>query len=339
MTKQKQQKQQKAKKVAPKVASQLPFFSHLEAPILPLVDKSINPIIQRIGILMAKYQIIGSNARTIAILNGILEWINTAEKSQLTSSLNHQINFINSCRPLGVSVGNTVRFIKNVVTKHAKLHSKSEIIESITNYKENRIYKSMDHISMQMQPYFKEEDLFLVYGKSSTVLKVLNYNKNKRFKVLIVNSEPLNEGQIMKKHLDDCGIINEIIDVSSISSIITMVSKVLLGAHAMLSNGSLISRIGTGIVASTAKLYNIPVIVCCETHKFSDRIYMDGTSWNELGTEPVNLDKKSFLMVNPMYDIVPAHFLSMICCDIGCIPPTSIPVALREDRQMMNQYE
>eukprot|EP00835_Amoeboradix_gromovi_P006519 NODE_783_length_4271_cov_0.386625.p2 type:complete len:344 gc:universal NODE_783_length_4271_cov_0.386625:2917-3948(+) len=319
-----------------------PFYSHLKISELLLSDKSVHPIIEKIGIKMAKYQIVGCNARCIAIVNGTLEWIQTAEKSQLMTSLNHQINYISSCRNLGIAVGNTVRFIKNVIDKHDKLYNKSEMIESLVNYKENRIYKAMDHISNQMASYISNADVILVFGKSSTVLNVLKVAKNNDFKVLIINSAPLNEGVYMKKSLDALSITNELVDISSISSVMEMATKVLLGAHAMLSNGNLVSRIGTCNVALIADQYKIPVIVCCETHKFSDKVLLNSLDWNELTSLDLiamHVEKKPFMLVNALYDVVPAHLISMICCDIGCIPATSIPVAIREDRQMMLQYE
>ena len=346
MTKHKQQKQ-KTKNAEKQSSSQkqeqiIPFFTHLEMPTIPAVDKAVHPVVETIGIMMANFEIVGSNARSVAIVNATLEWIASAEKTQLMSSFNHQINYISNCRGLGISVGNTVRFIKNVINKHAKLYNKSEITDLLNNYKENRIYKAMDQIAFQMTTYISNNDVILVYGKSSTVLAVLKSLKNKDFNVLVVNSPPLNEGIVMKASLDKLSIINELIDISSIPAAMQIATKVLLGAHAMLSNGSLVSRIGTGSVAMMANIEHIPVIVCCETHKFTERILLNGTCWNELTNLDLvaaNVEKKPYSLVNALYDVVPAHLLSMICCDIGCIPPTSIPVAIREDRQMMQQYE
>jgi translation initiation factor eIF-2B subunit delta len=40
------------------------------------------------------------------------------------------------------------------------------------------------------------------------------------------------------------------------------------------------------MVAMMAKTNNVPVVVCCETYKFSDGVMVDGFSKNELGTKP-----------------------------------------------------
>ena len=60
-------------------------------------------------------------------------------------------------------------------------------------------------------------------------------------------------------------------------------TKVLLGAHALLANGYVMSRAGASQVALLAHCYNVPVLVCCETHKFCERVQTDSFVYNELG--------------------------------------------------------
>ena len=43
------------------------------------------------------------------------------------------------------------------------------------------------------------------------------------------------------------------------------------------------SRVGTSQVALVAKSHNVPVLVCCETYKFSERVQTDSFVFNELG--------------------------------------------------------
>lgn len=63
----------------------------------------------------------------------------------------------------------------------------------------------------------------------------------------------------------------------------------LLGANALLANGYVMSRAGTAQVALMAKFYNVPVLVCCETHKFSERVQTDAFVFNEIGLHLISL--------------------------------------------------
>lgn len=63
------------------------------------------------------------------------------------------------------------------------------------------------------------------------------------------------------------------------------VTKVLLGAHALLANGYVMSRSGSSQVALLAHSCNVPVLVCCETHKFCERVQTDSFVYNEIGND------------------------------------------------------
>ncbi len=61
------------------------------------------------------------------------------------------------------------------------------------------------------------------------------------------------------------------------------VSKVIVGAHGLLANGYVMSRVGTSLIALVAKSFNVPFLVCCETYKFCDKVQTDSFVINELG--------------------------------------------------------
>ena len=56
-----------------------------------------------------------------------------------------------------------------------------------------------------------------------------------------------------------------------------------MGASAVFSNGAVMSRVGTSVVATMAHHYKKPVIILCETFKFSEAVRLDSFVWNEIG--------------------------------------------------------
>jgi translation initiation factor eIF-2B subunit delta len=48
------------------------------------------------------------------------------------------------------------------------------------------------------------------------------------------------------------------------------------------------STIGSSQIALVAKSFNVPVVVCCETYKFCEKVQTDALVNNELGN-PMNL--------------------------------------------------
>jgi translation initiation factor eIF-2B subunit delta len=122
------------------------------------------------------------------------------------------------------------------------------------------------------------------------------------------------------------------------------VTKVILGAHAMMSNGVLYSRIGTSQVAMEAKDLDVPVIVLCESVKCTERVALDSIVFNEVA-DPDELllpgagtpqglltgwrETKNLQLLNLMHDATPAEYLSMIVTELGIVPPSSVPVLQR----------
>jgi translation initiation factor eIF-2B subunit delta len=71
--------------------------------------------------------------------------------------------------------------------------------------------------------------------------------------------------------------------LSGLSYSIREVTKVVLGAAAVLSNGTVLSRSGSAAVAMCAAASSKPVLVCCEAFKFHERVQLDSITHNELG--------------------------------------------------------
>lgn len=71
--------------------------------------------------------------------------------------------------------------------------------------------------------------------------------------------------------------------ITALSFLMRDVSKVFLGAEAFFANGAMLSRSGTSMVALAAHSFHVPVIVACETYKFSENIQLDAVVNNELG--------------------------------------------------------
>lgn len=136
-----------------------------------------------------------------------------------------------------------------------------------------------------MQAKISNGDVILTFGCSSLIEQILVEAKKRRtvsFQVIVVDSRPSHEGQEMLRRLIKYDINCTCVLINAVSFIMPAVTKVLLGAHALLANGYVMSRCGTAQVALIAKSYNVPVLVCCETHKFSERVQTDAFVYNEI---------------------------------------------------------
>lgn len=169
----------------------------------------------------------------------------------------------------------------------------------------------------------------------------------KPFRVVVVDARPEQEGRSMLTRLLAAGVSCTYVHLSAISYAIKEVTKVFLGAAAVMSNGTVMGRAGSAAVAMVAAAVSKPVMICCESYKFHERVQLDSITHNELGDPAVlarvpgrpEIDALSgwsaaepghLGLLNLKYDAMPAEYVTMIVTEFGMIPPTSVPVILRE---------
>ena len=223
--------------------------------------------------------------------------------------------------------------------------AKTELCSAIDNFIQEKIILADQVISRKASERIKDGDVVLTFAKSSVVQQTLleAFKQGKKFRVIIVDSAPLYEGKNLASALIDLGLEVQYSSYDELTIAVIDADKVFLGAHAMMSNGKLYSRVGTAMMAMMAEQAHIPVIVCCESIKFTERCDLDSLSHNEIGPseELINqFNEASSLMasweeihnlhvLNIMYDLTPAEYINVVMTEYGPIPPTSVPAIQR----------
>lgn len=162
------------------------------------------------------------------------------------------------------------------------------------------------------------------------------HNREVDFRVIVVDAKPFSEGEELLRRLSTKGVRCSYVLINAVSFVMAEVTKVLLGAHALLANGYVMSRAGTAQVALVAHSFNVPVLVCCETHKFSERFLTDAIVYNELGNMEESGDKSTTTAtktkITPLilnYDVTPPELVTAVVTEVSVLPCTSVPVILR----------
>ncbi|KFK33312.1 hypothetical protein AALP_AA6G358600, partial [Arabis alpina] len=211
-----------------------------------------------VGLQYLSGDLSGGNARCIAMLQAFQEvvkdYTTPPQKNlnrNMTAKISSYVSFLVECRPLSISMGNAIRFVKNRIAKLPITLAESEA-------------------------------------------KAVLQSDIERF-------------------------INEKIIVAD--------------------------KVGTACVAMVASAFRVPVLVCCEAYKFHERVQLDSICSNELGDpnaiskvdgrEDINYldgltNNANLQFLNLRYDATPSDYISMIITDYGMVPPTSVPVIVRE---------
>ncbi|XP_032815104.1 translation initiation factor eIF2B subunit delta isoform X2 [Petromyzon marinus] len=322
---------------------------------LSLSSCVIHPSVLRLGLQYSQGVITGSNARAVALLHAFKQVIrdystplNEDLCRDLVNKLKPDISFLNQCRPLAVSMGNAIKHLKSCISSipagTPERQAKELLCDWIDSFVQNKIELAAKAIADFAIQKIKDGDTILVYGCSSLVNRVLveARMRGRTFRVVLVDSRPRMEAREAMRRLVRHGVPCTYVLVTALAYAMQEVSKVFLGAHALLANGYVMSRLGSSQVTLVAKAYNVPVLICCETYKFCERVQTDSFVSNELD-DPDNLvcsrgdetplsgwrDVPSLKLLNLVYDVTPPDFVAMVITDVGMIPCTSVPVVLR----------
>ncbi|KFK33240.1 hypothetical protein AALP_AA6G348400 [Arabis alpina] len=318
----------------------------------------MHPAVYKVGLQYLSGDISGGNARCIAMLQAFQEvvkdYTTPPEKTlnrDMTAKISSYVSFLIECRPLSISMGNAIRFVKNRIAKLpitlAESEAKAVLQSDIERFINEKIIVADNLIVKHAVSKIRDGDVLLTYGSPTAVEMVLlhAHELRKKFRVLVVDSRPKLEGQLLLRRLIKRGINCTYTHINALSYIMHEVTKVFLGASSVLSNGTVYSRVGTACVAMVASAFRVPVLVCCEAYKFHERVQLDSICSNELGDpnaiskvhgrEDINYldgltNNANLQFLNLMYDATPSDYISMIITDYGMVPPTSVPVIVRE---------
>lgn len=357
---------------------QVELFSHLYTQrrhTVEGVSKDVHPAVLALGFQMSSYEICGSSARCVAMLLAFKEAIQAYTTPVGTSLARHmtshflspQIDYLKTCRPISESQGNAIRFLKKLIVEIDpsvdESEAKSYLCEQIDIFIRDRITVTDQAIAASARTQIKPNSVVLTYANSSLVSKTLlqAHADGIPFRVIVADARPLFEGKNLARTLMRAGLEVEYTPLSGIAHAVKDANLVLLGAHSMLSNGRLQSRVGTASVAMHAHQADVPVIVLCESVKFTGKVALDSIVLNEVAPSEELLlpqssseaaqqaaspedeegsasktkqlgdwkDIKNLQILNLMYDVTPAEYIRMVICEYGSLPPSSVPVVHR----------
>lgn len=212
-------------------------------------------------------------------------------------------------------MGNAIRWLKDFIVKIdpsvSEAEAKEDIIDAIDSFIRERFTAPATLISQTASGRILPGDVILTYASSSVVQKTLlkAHDSGIPFRVIVVDSKPLFEGKALARRLAARGLNVQYTLVTAAAHVINDATKVLVGAHAMMSNGRLYSRVGTAIVAMLAHERDIPVIVCCESIKFTERVALDSIVGNEVAPAEELLSDKEREALLPLLSTVGAKVL------------------------------
>ena len=220
------------------------------------------------------------------------------------------------------------------------------IISQVEKSEEKNVNKLAKKVSSSSQQFLKnledskqkiaeiaakrihDNSVILTHCHSSTITHLLKRAKQegKTFEVICTETRPIFQGRTTAKEMLELGVKTTFIVDSATRFFMNQVDLVIVGADAITSEGNVINKIGTSMIALIAHEARTPFYVVSELLKFDpETMYGDYEKIEERSPDEIwKRPPKNLLIKNPAFDVTRRDFIHGIICEEGIISPHSI---------------
>ncbi len=233
-----------------------------------------------------------------------------------------------------------------IILKAASLHSrdlqevKENVLKTIRGYEADR-KEAMQKIALYGSRLIEKGDTLLTHCHSHTVEEIFKKAKRKIEKVYCTETRPLFQGRITARNLARAGIPVTLIVDSAADKFMHPVDKVFVGCDAVLSDGSIVNKIGTAQIGNAAKKHHNPLFVCTSSHCFDPATYFGfEEEIEERDADEVWPKKPKRVRIrNPAFDVVDAFYVHAIVTEIGVFDPENFALEMYNRLELGTRQE
>ncbi|MEM3383777.1 MAG: S-methyl-5-thioribose-1-phosphate isomerase [Nitrososphaerales archaeon] len=225
---------------------------------------------------------------------------------------------------------NAIRWVISCLEKSREenINRLVKTIKSSSRFFRKFLEESKEKIAEIGAKRIKDDSVILTHCHSSTVNFLLKKAKEegKSFEVICTETRPIFQGRKTAKEMLELGLKTTFIIDSAARFFMNKVDMVMVGADAITSEGNIINKIGTSMIALAAHEARTPFYVVTELLKFDPAtMYGDYEKIEERSSDEIwKKPPEKLIIRNPAFDVTRRDFIHGIICEEGIISPHSI---------------
>jgi ribose 1,5-bisphosphate isomerase len=174
-----------------------------------------------------------------------------------------------------------------------------------------------------------QDSVVYTFTLSETVLTTLikAWKGGVRFKVLVTESRPNNDGNVTARSLAEAGVEVEVSIDACMSELIRRADLMIVGAEAVMADGSAICKVGTFPSAVVARQYGVPIYVFVDTMKYYvNSLYGMEIELDRLQASEIMEEGQSgaTTIKGHLFDRTPAEYIKAVVSELGIQHPTQV---------------
>ncbi len=240
-------------------------------------------------------------------------------------------------RPTAVSLPNAVFYVLSRIDGLEGEEARIKTIEAGKKFIDLSL-TALDRLAEIGSKLVEDGDVVLTHCHSTAVVRLLQKARQRGTDFQVYNTEtrPRFQGRITASQLLDSGIKVTHITDSAVRSVMPRITKVIVGADTVTSDGHLVNKVGTSQIAIAAYEAGVPFYSATESIKFSPASFAGGDvvieerSAEEV-VDPIWLKgRRNVKVLNPAFDITDPEYIHGFITELGLIPPRAASLIIRE---------
>ncbi len=242
-----------------------------------------------------------------------------------------------SARPTSILLSNAVkRVLKRILGAGSPREAVEEAAREARTVVEE-YWRARDTAARIAASRVKSGDTLMTFSYSTSVVRAFEYavREGKSFRVYVPESRPRGEGVYTASVLDRMGVEAILIVDSAMNYYMRRVDRVVIGAEAIAANGAVVNKIGTGLLALSAKTHRVPVYVVAGTYKFSvETVFGEMIELPSVPPEEFIADRELLSLgvrvEAPLMEATSPKYIDAIITEKGLIAPAAVPLLVAE---------
>ena len=279
-------------------------------------------------------------ARNVAIaaiqaIQDMAEQTKARNKSKFLEEMSEAREILFATRDTEPLMRNAIRWVIAQVNKSkaTSVNKLAKIVSSSSRQFLEDLENTKERIAEIGARRIRPGSVVLTHCHSSTVTCLLKkaVEEGKDFDVICTETRPLFQGRMTAKEMLQIGARTTMIVDSAARYFINQADLVIVGSDAITSEGNVVNKIGTSMIALVADEARTPFYVVSELLKFDpataygDYEKIEERSSNEVWSAPPT----GLTIRNPAFDVTRRDYIHGIICEEGIISPHSIMEVIR----------
>ncbi|MUV60421.1 ribose 1,5-bisphosphate isomerase [Halobacterium sp. CBA1126] len=240
-------------------------------------------------------------------------------------------------RPTAVSLPNALRFVLNEVDGDSVADLRAATVDAAERFRD-QLDRAQDDLGAIGANRLRDGDTIMTHCHSTDALACVEaaLDDGKDVEAIVKETRPRKQGHITAKQLREWDVPVTMVVDNAARRYLDDVDHVLVGADSIAADGSVVNKIGTSMLAVSARERGVPVMVAAQTLKLHPDTLTGHTVEIEMRDEAEVLSDEERAEVgdvdveNPAFDVTPPRYVDAIVTERGQFPPESVVTLMRE---------